>query len=91
MEIKSACDAIDVEALASEVQTADNATLHPAEIDFFKHHPAAGDEFVLVGRLTFYMKSAIGELMHQGVFTIFGKLRPLGFCRDAGGFEQTLP
>jgi hypothetical protein len=87
LEIESAGDAIDIEALAREVQAGDDATLHPAEINFLQSNPATGDEFVFVGCFAFDLKSTIRELIYQYVFTIFGELRPLGFWCNGCGFE----
>jgi acetamidase/formamidase len=64
LEIETAGDAIDIEALARKVQAGDDAAFHPAEIDFPKPHPATGDEFVLVRGFAFDLKPAIRELLY---------------------------
>jgi len=47
LEIKSACDAVNVEALAGEVEAGDALALHCFEINFFKGDAAAGDKLIL--------------------------------------------
>jgi len=46
LKIEPTSDAVDVEALASEIEARNFAALHCFEIDFFETHAAAGDELV---------------------------------------------
>lgn len=74
LEIEAAGDAIDVEAFAGEVEAGDEAALHGLEVDFLEAHAAAGDELVFVGSLAGDLEAAVGELVDEGGFFVFGKL-----------------
>ena len=91
LEIKSACDAVDIEALAGEVEAGDALALHCFEINFFKGDAAAGDELILIGGLALDIEAGVDEFFDEGGFFVFGELGPFLVFGDTNHFDQALP
>ena len=91
LEVEAAGDTVDVEALASEVETGHEAALHGFEMDLFEADAAAGDELVFVGGLALYAVATFDQFMNEGGLFVFGQLRPFGVFGDADGFDEALP
>lgn len=83
LEIESASDAVDVDALADEVEPGDDATFHAPEVDGTSLNAPGGDELVFVGGLAGGLEA--GGL--QGICQIcrggFGEVAPRHFIANA--------
>ena len=57
LEVETAGDAVDVEALADEIKPGRNATFHGAEVNGRSPDATGGDKFVFVSRLAFRLEA----------------------------------
>ena len=91
LKIKSASDAVDVNALADEIESGDDATFHASEVDGAALNPAGGDEFIFVGGLA----SSLETRGLQGIYEVcrggFGEVTPCHFIADAATGDDSFP
>ena len=72
LEIESAGDAVDIEALAGEVEPRDDSALHGLEIDLLEINAAAGDEFIRVCGFPEDVVVSVDELLDECGFFVLG-------------------
>ena len=76
LEIEAASDAVDVENLASKIETGNEAAFKCLGIDAAERNAAAGDKLVLEGCTACYLASVVAQYVDKAVHVLFAQFVP---------------